>query len=122
MDWQHRVGWGPLWDRQGCFRIKNGSFLEGVDFFLKSREDATLPEQGWPWPWQNSQLTDFVYAFDKGKVFAACFGAGWFDPLETNMEITANDEERIDFPDMSDIQKVDFGARSGIIIFKKEIT
>jgi len=52
----------------------------------------------------------------KGKCLQRVSG---LDPLSNSNE---NKLKRIDFPDMSDIQKVDFGARSGIIIFKKEIT
>jgi hypothetical protein len=49
-------------------------FRERVARFFEYREDVTLPENGWPWPWENSQTTDYAYAFDGGKVYASCFG------------------------------------------------
>jgi hypothetical protein len=51
-------------------------YLAALSAFLAKQEDTTLPEQGWPWPWDNSCTTDYAYAFDDGKVEAACFGEG----------------------------------------------
>ncbi len=45
-----------------------------VNEFLQDRDDATFPEDGWPWPWDDSQLTDFAYAFEKDAVYCSCFG------------------------------------------------
>jgi len=47
--------------------------------FLSTRDDATLPEMGWPWPWETSHTTDFAYAFDDGRVWGSSFGAPWFE-------------------------------------------
>jgi hypothetical protein len=94
------------------------AFRHAVASFLESREDKTLPEQGWPWPWETSSTTDYAYAFDDG-VHASCFGGNWFDP---NIERTDDEEEADDtgkavFPDMSKAkQRAKFGAHSGIMI------
>lgn len=53
-------------------------FRKAVTELLKSREDGTFPEQGWPWPWENSDTTDYAYAFDDGQVWGTCFGHGWW--------------------------------------------
>lgn len=86
----------------------------------------TEPSQGWPWPWDDSNLTDYTYAFDstEGTVIVARFGKGWvpfkcacdsarrgnedllYDPLE---------ESSIDFPYMSEIQNLALDDRSGLI-------
>lgn len=91
------------------------SFREEIETFLKARGDGTLPKDGWPWPWEDSRTTDYAYAFDKGKVWASCYGGDWFDPLKK--EPNHDDEEKVvDFPDMQDKQKVTLGERSGIIL------
>ena len=43
-------------------------FINAVTAFLQSRKDATLPEHGWPWPWETSSLTDCSYWFFDGQV------------------------------------------------------
>jgi hypothetical protein len=59
--------------------------------------DATRPEDGWPWPWEDSRTTDYAYAFDNGKVWASCFGYAWFDPLEEEPEDDGNEKVAV-FP------------------------
>lgn len=44
-------------------------YREKVSKELASRDDATLPEQGWPWAWDDSGTTDYAIAFDAGRVF-----------------------------------------------------
>lgn len=34
--------------------------------FFASRDDATLPVSGWPWPWNDSRLTDCAYVYVDG--------------------------------------------------------
>jgi len=89
-----------------------------VELFLKDRDDATLPEQGWPWPWRDSCTTDYSYAFDE-TVWATCFGHGWHKASEWDEEEHGDSSDpEVKFPDMKSIQKVDFGKRSGLIIVK----
>lgn len=95
-------------------------YRETVAAFL-GREDGTLPEMGWPWPWDDSNTTDYSYAFDDGCVWGSSFGAPWF-------QITLDDDRygqpyddsetgaKPEFPDMKSRQNVNYGARSGVII------
>lgn len=65
--------------------------------------DWTSPDMGWPWPWDDSSLTDYAYAFVDGKVKAIKnFGDG---------------KESISWPDMKSKKKVTLGKRSGLIVF-----
>lgn len=89
---------------------------------LANRDDFTAPEMGWPWPWNDSNTTDFAYAIDDGKVYASCFGKPWFDP-----QIDADEDEDGDptstygeprFPDMSDRKNFTLGERSGVIVMR----
>ena len=70
-----------------------------VEQELLSRDDATLPKDGWPWPWDNSAITDFCYAFIDDRV--AVFGPG--------------DKRKREFPNAEKIKNVARGRRSGII-------
>jgi hypothetical protein len=58
-----------------------------------------LPENGWPWMWEDSQMTDYAYAFDEASVHASCFGRAWFDP-KNDLEKHDNAGPRAVFPTM----------------------
>jgi hypothetical protein len=89
-------------DNLACWQIKTAKseneFREAVATLLAINDDATLPEQGWPWPWNDSATTDYTYAFADGscKTFSWGRGASW--------------------PDMSQRKNVTFGPRSGVIV------
>jgi hypothetical protein len=86
-----------------------------VAHFFEDRTDVTLPEQGWPWPWDNSETTDYAYAFDDGRVWAHC--CCWFDPQgDAPGEDHACPRDG-DFPDMSERKNVTLGPRSGVMVF-----
>jgi len=95
------------------------AFRHAVTVFLASREDKTLPEDGWPWPWMTSSTTDYAYAFDEGAVHASHFGGAWFDP---NLDRTDEEEDALPkaiFPDMSKAkQREKLGAHSGIMFLR----
>lgn len=88
-----------------------------VAIFLAGREDGTMPEDGWPWPWNDSGLTDYVYAFDDGRVWA--FGEVWFDPTQPEPE-PRGWAPSVVFPDMKAIQKIAWGKRSGVMVLGQE--
>lgn len=93
-------------------------FRATVAAFLAGRRDKTLPADGWPWPWNTSHTTDYSYAFAGGKVMASCFGGPLYSP-ERDLEDVERDEDegpRPDWPDMSKVQNVSFGANSGLIV------
>lgn len=91
-----------------------------VNAFL-FREDGTLPKDGWPWPWNDSQTTDYAYAFEDGSVFASNYGHKWFK-VDINAETYGQDDDDESdksavFPDMSSRKNVQFGGpRSGLIV------
>jgi hypothetical protein len=89
-------------------------YAEAALAFMEPRSDYTHPEQGWPWPWEDSNTTDYAYTFADGRVVANCFGHGWFTATDAMPEL---DVKPTPFPNMKKIQKVDMGPRSGLIIF-----
>lgn len=83
--------------------------------FLASRKDATVPSDGWPWPWKDSGTTDYAYAFDDGHVWASCFGRPWIDAREKEPDEWP-EGDKVPFPDMSSRQAVTMGSRSGLVV------
>lgn len=102
-EWIGSVAWdGYEWaNKKECDLVKSDTknkFVDAVLDIFKDRDDVTLPVDGWPWPWDDSNLTDYTYYFKNGKV-------SW------------NDCD--DWPDMSKIKNVQMGAnKSGILLFK----
>ena len=92
-------------------------FRVGVETLLSESENGpTRPSEGWPWPWENSQTTDFAYAFADGQVWVSRFGREWvlFSDYDADDE---TDRGYAEFPDMTDVQNVKLGGPgSGIII------
>lgn len=73
-------------------------YRRAVAALLAVKGDATLPEQGWPWPWIDSHTTDYAYAFVDGACKTFPWGKG------------------VEWPDMTARQNVTFGDRSGIML------
>lgn len=114
-----------------------GSFRETVNALIERRRDGTFPKDGWPWPWEDSQTTDYTYAFDGDRVWISCFGCEWID-YETHLKYEAMQKAHDDwdeegeeppespeledkaatFPNMKDQQNVTLGKRSGVLVFE----
>jgi len=83
--------------------------------FLLSKDSRTMPEEGWPWPWEDSRTTDFAYIFENGKVMASCFGHSLFDPLSKKERKNKGNAPKLKdyFPDMTGVQKVKMPGTQG---------
>lgn len=103
------------------FKISNpNEFQYVVKGFLLAKDNATFPESGWPWPWKDSRTTDYSYSLYRGKVWASCFGNKWFDPMNEPEEYEEKeDNEKEIFPDMTNIQNVTFGRKSGLLTISR---
>lgn len=110
-----RDAWAPghtLFDA-----VTDRQFRDRVAEYFAHRDDVTLPAQGWPWPWDDSQTTDYAYAFDLDRVWASCFGHAWFDPRREPPDDESEPALKpTEFPNMKARQRVTFGARSGVIV------
>lgn len=119
-EWLGSIAWDGDDLAPSIRKAKNQhEFREAVSKFLTSRDDSTLPEMGWPWPWNDSRTTDYAYAFDKRKVWASNYGKGWHSPETVNDgadEFEIKDGPRCAFPDMQSVKNVTFGERSGVMI------
>lgn len=107
-------------------------FRSELERFFVERDDVTLPEQGWPWPWDCSDTTDCSYWFFDGQVWDANSNypipGDYYTkadeeipqkPSERYAPDTENDLsgcERVEFPDMSARRNLTMGKRSGLIV------
>lgn len=109
-------------------------YLGRIKKFLNGRDDSTYPENGWPWPWRNSKITDECYVFveDKNKIYRLIDYKGdhndsaipaRFCPINVNYldkeydvkEIVRGEIEMV-MPDMKEVMNVSFGKNSGLIV------
>lgn len=118
-EWLGSIAWDGHPESQPSrllYATTERQFRAEVEIYLSERDDATNPEQGWPWPWDDSHTTDYSHAFEDNKVWATCFGYFWFDPLG---EYPDRDDEtkHTVFPDMSARKNVQrSGPGSGLIV------
>ena len=98
-DWLGSISWDgyPIGIDRAVRKAKSvREFKTSLQEFFDTRNDVTYPKDGWPWPWVDSGTTDYAYVFDKKmkKVH-------W---------------KQMPYPDMSKIQNVAGGKRSGLIV------
>ena len=70
------------------------AYRKAVLAWLETRDDASFPKDGWPWPWDDSGTSDCAFTFSHGK-FRKFKGP---------------------YPDMGEKKNVTFGKRSGLIV------
>jgi hypothetical protein len=76
-EWLGSIAWDGSPDclTKGMLKAKDRrAFRKALKEFFAGRDDVTLPEQGWPWPWEDSCTSDHAYAYDGGKVWVSSFG------------------------------------------------
>lgn len=98
-------------------------FRKAVQRMLQTLNHATFPDQGWPWSWDDSQLTDYAYCFVGHEILCYQFGHG---PRHIG-EPFCNDEgdgwgDKAPFQDMSARKNVTLGKRSGLMILRVDGT
>lgn len=52
-------------------------YREAVLRDLMERPDGILPEEGWPWPWNDSYITEYAYSWIHGALWGQSTGE-WF--------------------------------------------
>jgi len=93
---------------------------DAVASFIEGREDGTRPDQGWPWPWEDSRTTDYSYAFDEGGVWFSSFGHRWWNSSQVKEamedESDCGDADKVEFPDMSERTVLAMGTKRDSIM------
>jgi hypothetical protein len=122
-EWLGSVGWDGYPDgiEESVLAAKSeADYRAAVEAMFAERDDVTRPADGWPWPWDDSQTTDFAYAFDAGEVHAACFGRGWFNPRAAEVDGGGEDTQQlpqVPFPRMTERRQLALDSqRSGLIV------
>lgn len=124
LDWLGSIAWDgyPGGLPRGLLGARTESgFRHAVAAELASRNDATLPDKGWPWPWDDSHTSDYGYVFRKDCVMFEYEGH-WFKVSDHDAAFADDaDSARFrqgeaKFPDMSARKAVTLGRRSGLII------
>lgn len=101
--WQGSIAWDgyPSGIKKSVLEARSAKdFLSNLDAFLKTRDCTRRPENGWPWPWDDSCTTDYAYIFDGEKVVAYSFGYGPFDPNAEEPEWNEESGKTAIFPNM----------------------
>ena len=121
--WLGSVAWdGDQWLQPELAALKSeAAFRQFVQDILAGDDSATRPEQGWPWPWEDSTTTDYAYVFEQPtKVAAKQTGHVVVYKFGTRVwakgKHLANGRKQYDWRNMRDVQQIDFGQRSGLII------
>lgn len=116
-EWLGSVGWdGYEWHERRPNALMLGSteehFRECVRNIAQERDDFTSPDQGWPWPWDGSQTTDYAYCWTPEGVKVFVFGELLVDGDQFD-----GDKPKAIFPNMKDRANVQLGGeRSGLIV------
>lgn len=131
MEWVGSIAWDGyphgLVGRNILDATSEDDFRSALAEMASARSDFTKPDKGWPWPWADSFTTDFAYAFDGDRLYVSRETddhSDWVEAAHFERE-DGSDREIMEtlpscgplaYPDMSDIQNVDFGARSGLMV------
>jgi hypothetical protein len=92
---------------------------------LKEIHHATLPEQGWPWAWDDSNITDHAYAYERGNLMVSMLLAtdgmamtkAWVPWTPGRYpKMAAEDGKLCRFPNMSARRALADGKRSGFML------
>lgn len=125
-EWLGSIAWDGYVDNESLHPIllsrSEEKYREEVGK-LSERNDFSSPENGWPWPWEDSGTTDFSYFFVRGQVVFCVFGEGYFDAQhEIENDYPGMDEAEVQpnqpMPDMTSKKNVQLGGpKSGLITF-----
>lgn len=102
-------------------------FVSAITAFFDGRDDVTTPDMGWPWPWDDSSVTDCSYWFFEGQVwdehgdkYTPCSVDLNYDD-EDEYEAILAEKEAIEYPHMKTGQcSAPAGSnRSGIMMITR---
>ena len=75
-EWLGSIAYDGFPDKWGhpytLLRVKTEkTYRKRVNEIIKDNieEGAVFPEDGWPWPWDDSSTTDYSYYFHNGRVY-----------------------------------------------------
>jgi hypothetical protein len=78
-------------------------FRNAVTLYFSHREDVVLPEDGWPWPWEDSLTTDMAYVFDGDRTRVFPWGGKY---AAEEGDDSGGDIPDFEWPNMKEIMNV----------------
>jgi hypothetical protein len=107
-------------DSRACWAIKiatsEADYRDAVKTLMDLNNDASVPANGWPWPWEDSRTSDRAYIFDGTKTVAYAWGKQIVAGSEDDEDAPDGPEPDAGWPNMKDKQNVTLGQRSGVMI------
>jgi hypothetical protein len=122
-EWLGSIGWDGYpsgIDSAVLNAADQATYRAAVAAFFTTRDDVTLPEQGWPWPWTDSSITDYAYAFDEGGVYYSYFGHDWHRQADGPKPDDWPYDDSAVFPDMSERKNIRWDTGSGLIVLEAD--
>lgn len=119
LEWLGSIAWDGYCIDHVALASTEEQFRRSLEEFFASRDDVTRPEQGWPWPWDDSNTTDYGYVFfaDHGVVYQ-CFGGEVLSAADESEEPQPIVGLTFDYPNMADRKAVARGNRSGLMVLR----
>lgn len=100
-EWLGSVAWdGYEWEAEDSDLMSaktTDEFRAAVAAIEAERDDFTTPAEGWPWPWDDSNTTDYAYVFHDGAVTIPSGSVDWL-------------------PNMAARKNVQWGKKSGLVV------
>lgn len=117
LEWLGSIAWDGYDIDHVALASTEEQYRQSLEEFFESRDDVTRPADGWPWPWDTSNTTDYGYVFVEGHgVLYRAFGGDIRSAADTDDEPAPIKGVDFDYPDMSDRKRIATGSnRSGII-------
>jgi len=102
-EWLGSVSWdGYQWEAPDSpLRSAKSAddFKAAVLQISKERDDFRSSDRGWPWPWDDSQTTDYAYCFTPEEVRVFVFGRPYVPGQDEEAEGYV-EPPKADFPNM----------------------
>lgn len=129
-EWLGSIAYDGYPDGNTAEYLVNGAsteeeYRERVLAMIEALDHGTKPEQGWPWPWDDSSTSDYAYTWcgedERVEVTDSAFpwwpaqnlhdhGGGEYEYGK------AYKEGSVVFPDMTERKNVTLGQRSGMLV------
>lgn len=107
-EWLGSIEWDGFPDEMPSQMMEANTeqdYRNSVSSFLKDRDDAFTPKDGWLHPWENSNTTDYAYIFNTSDVttYISNFGGPLYTIYEEKaykaycQQCDEDDEDPMDF-------------------------
>jgi hypothetical protein len=107
-EWLGSLAWDGLpagLPRELLGTTTEDNYRRQVGRLLRASRDGVSAKDGWPWTWTTSHGTNYTYTFERGVVYACCFGSNWWRASDPEPDHTTLTRKAASFPDMTFVKK-----------------